>query len=485
MSFTAPTPGSELRLALPNVDDNISLDGEPDFFDDGDPAIASRMVKLTPSGTRERVITVKREGDYRVMAEFDLRVRSGSPSADGKPTHLSANERARYLRHEPDSLPVNNRSVSRVLAEAEGKWTTQEELLEWLFEYCAVQIKQPAPGSQSDGVLGVLDSMVASPTDRAQTFATLCRAAGMPARLVAGFELRNSEEVEQRVWVEVFRQNTWTPFDPEYGYSRVMPVDHVVTRRDGRRIVRTSLPNAVTNLKTRYAIVRRAPAADALRADMKNPLQVFDLTRMPVEMHEVLKLLLLLPMGALVTALFRNVIGVPTFGTFAPALFAASFVYADWISGLVVLAVVLSAGFIGRTLIERLRLLMVPRLSIILTTIILCVVFGVSALDYLELTPSANAVLLPLVIVTTLIERIYVTIEEDGVTNAGKLALGTVVVATCCFLLLGWEAVGRTLLVYPEIHLLTIAAFIAIGRYTGYRLVELWRFRDLVDPSTN
>jgi hypothetical protein len=42
-----------------------------------------------------------------------------------------------------------------------------------------------------------------------------------------------------------------------------------------------------------------------------------------------------------------------------------------------------------------------------------------------------------------------------------------------------WDEVGSTVLVYPEIHFFTIATFILLGRYAGYRLTELWRFRDL------
>ncbi len=42
---------------------------------------------------------------------------------------------------------------------------------------------------------------------------------------------------------------------------------------------------------------------------------------------------------------------------------------------------------------------------------------------------------------------------------------------------------GRTLLFYPELHLFTVAALILVGRYTGYRLTELWRFRDLTGPK--
>jgi len=193
--------------------------------------------------------------------------------------------------------------------------------------------------------------------------------------------------------------------------------------------------------------------------------------------------MLLLPLGALITAFFRNVIGIRTFGTFAPALLAISFIYAAWGTGIVLLIVVVMTGLVGRSLLEKLHLLMVPRLSIVLTLIILCVAFSVSLLDYLEWTHSAQAVLLPLVILTILIERFHVTAEEDGIAFALQLVVGTTIVSAFCYLLLKWDDIGRLLLVYPEAHFFTIAVFILIGRYSGYRLVELWRFRDLVKSN--
>jgi hypothetical protein len=200
-------------------------------------------------------------------------------------------------------------------------------------------------------------------------------------------------------------------------------------------------------------------------------------------MHTVMMILLLLPFAALITAFMRNVIGLGTFGTFAPSLLAMSFIYADWETGLAILLVVVTAGLLGRVWLERLRLLMVPRLSIILTVVILCVVFCVSLFDFLGVTPGAQAVLLPMVILTILIERFYVTVEEDGLMYALQLAVGTVVVAALCYLVLGWDAVGAWVLTYPEVHFFTIAVFILLGRYAGYRFTELWRFRDLVEPS--
>jgi len=145
--------------------------------------------------------------------------------------------------------------------------------------------------------------------------------------------------------------------------------------------------------------------------------------------------------------------------------------------------IVVTVGLFGRSVLERLRLLMVPRLAIILTMVVLCVVFTLSALYYLLPSISAQAVLLPMVIMTMLIERFHVTVEEDGVVYAIKLSVGTLVVAMLCYSVLVWPDMGKFVLVYPESHFFTIALFILLGRYAGYRLTELWRFRDLVEPG--
>ena len=49
-----------------------------------------------------------------------------------------------------------------------------------------------------------------------------------------------------------------------------------------------------------------------------------------------------------------------------------------------------------------------------LTYVVLTIVFASSLLEYFHLTPSAQAVLLPMVILTMTVERFYITSEEDG-----------------------------------------------------------------------
>ncbi|MDF1813190.1 MAG: 7TM domain-containing protein, partial [Verrucomicrobiales bacterium] len=206
---------------------------------------------------------------------------------------------------------------------------------------------------------------------------------------------------------------------------------------------------------------------------------VFELTRLPLGIQKTLELVLLLPLGALVTALFRNIIGVMTFGTFGPTLLALAFIFADWKTGIAMAVVILSVGLLVRHLIDPLRLLLVPRLGVILTMVVVSTIMAVSVTDYLGWTTEGQSVLLPMVILTGLIERIFTTVEEEGTGPTAKRVGGTLIVGFCCYLLLSSKTTGHLILVYPELHFFTVAAMVWTGRYAGYRLSELLRFADL------
>jgi hypothetical protein len=232
---------------------------------------------------------------------------------------------------------------------------------------------------------------------------------------------------------------------------------------------------------TKYSIQRLPPPPGTIDPAHRNPLEILDLTQLPQKLHEPLSLILLLPLGALVTAFIRTIIGIRTFGTFTPTLLALAFIYNDWRTGLVVFASVLLLGFTSRSMLDRLKLLMVPRLGIILTLVVLLMVFSVSVMNYFRWAPTAETVLLPMVILTNLVERFYVTTEEDSVRFAFQLLVTTIIIAFFIYLLLGWKTVGRRLLEFPELHFFTVAVLVLIGRYTGYRWMELVRFRDVAD----
>ncbi len=483
ISFEATDPAAEVRIARPSNTQYCEILSE-EFTHPG--LNAEPRGPFSPTGNRELRVSARRLEEYTVTADFELQL-SPRPDTSREPplVALDADARSRYTREEAD-FPVDSPTVENVIQDIPDDATTRAERLQWIFDQCRSIVDQS--DAALDGAADALKNHRGSPLGAARAMVALCRADNIPARLVIGFDIRQQSDVKPRVWVEVYQRQRWVPFDPEDGWARSVPMSFVPVRRWLLPAQFSTIDGVVwqtgtTDLRAKYSIERLRPPESVLKAEVTRPVQVFDLTRLPVPMHKVMTILLLLPFGALITSLFRNVVGIRTFGTFSPALLAMSFIYANWETGLAILIVVVTTGLVGRFLLERLRLLMVPRLSIILTLVIMCVVFGVSLFDFIGATPGPQAVLLPMVIMTMLVERFYVSTEEDGLVFSIQLAIGTVAVAVMCYLMLGWDDVGQFVLRYPEAHFFTIAIFIMLGRYAGYRLTELWRFRDLVQPS--
>lgn len=202
---------------------------------------------------------------------------------------------------------------------------------------------------------------------------------------------------------------------------------------------------------------------------------------LPTDDRRLVEFLLLLPVAGLVCGIVRNVIGLHTFGTFAPALLGLAFREVESAVGVFVLLVVLSVGWVVRRGITRLNLLQVPRSAVMLSLVVLLLVVFILFFNARG-RPVAGAIpFLPLVIVTGLIERFWTTEEEDGTGPAVRTMAATLLTAGAVFLMTRPAWVGATLTEHPEALGLVVAGQLVLGRYTGYRLTELSRFRGLAE----
>lgn len=200
----------------------------------------------------------------------------------------------------------------------------------------------------------------------------------------------------------------------------------------------------------------------------------------PAEQH-VVKFLLLLPVAALIVSVFRTVIGTFTYGTFGPALLGLAFLNfraLPW--GLTIFVLTVLIGWLMRHLLDRYHLLLVPRSAILLTLVCGFLIFVIVVASHQQVAATQFIALFPLVILTHLVERFWTIEAEDGTAASIRTLIGTLVVATVVSLSLGFDAVGNWLLRYPETLGLVVAAQFLLGRYTGYRLTELYRFHELI-----
>jgi len=434
------------------------------------------VLRNTDTSDREIVAVASGgKGAVRFTAEFDIILsQQTNCSADHAETSLTTPQKAKYLK--PHLFFKRNEArIMQVLDDISRGAGTRAQLIERIYEHCSENIEQMESSVRILNEGRVIRNHWSRSFGCAEFMIALCRAARIPARLVTGFVLENRPGLQPSAWVEVYRKKRWKPYDPYNGYSGELAPNYLPVRHGGGDIIRISDNSPCVSCFSLEPIGRTSSLAHSSDKHIGN---ILSLTRLPVSMKKTLALILMLPVGALVTSVFRNLIGLQTFGTFAPTLIALSLVSSDWRTGLIVFVLTLATGLLSRVLLSGLNMLAVPRLGIILTVVILCLVMSVSVCEYAGIAPTARSILLPVVIITMMIERFFIMVEEDGLSTALKVLVGTGIVAVCCFTVLNSAPLGAALLAFPETLLFVMAAFVLVGRYSGYRLSELWRFRD-------
>lgn len=203
------------------------------------------------------------------------------------------------------------------------------------------------------------------------------------------------------------------------------------------------------------------------------------LFNLPIETQNVFRIVLLIPIGGLLIVLLRNVVGLPTFGTFMPVLVALAFRETEIITGVIFFSLVVAIGLSVRFYLERLKLLLVPRLASVLTVVVIILTFLALFAHKFHIEHGLSIALFPMVILTMTIERMSIVWDELGPGDAIKQGLGSLFSAICATLLMGLPLLEHLFFVFPELLLIVLACALALGRYTGYRLTELYRFKEL------
>ena len=69
--------------------------------------------------------------------------------------------------------------------------------------------------------------------------------------------------------------------------------------------------------------------------------------------------------------------------------------------------------------------------------------------------------------------------EERGAGAAVTEGAGSLAVAVVAYLVMSIRQIEHVAFVFPELLLVVLAITLVLGRYTGYRVSELFRFREI------
>jgi hypothetical protein len=338
------------------------------------------------------------------------------------------------------------------------------------------RLNDPSP----DPNVELLLAGVATDTEFVGIATTLLAAARIPARIVHGLPLSGRQRSARLVpWLEVHDGDRWLYFNPATG-EQSLPARFFVWWRGSEPLVSVE---GGSNVRVDFAVQENhldAVAIAGTQAAQQDASVVdFSLYSLPIQTQAVYGVLLMIPIGALVMVLMRNMIGIDAFGTFMPVLIALAFRETRLFWGVVLFSLLVALGLSIRFLLERLRLLLVPRLSAVLIVVVLLMLFISLTSHQLGMETGLSVALFPMVIIAMTIERMSVVWEERGPTDAIRAGLGSLAIAVVAYLCMGMAWLEHLIFTFPELLLVVLATVVLAGRYTGYRLTELRRFKAL------
>ncbi len=474
LGFRSTSPVTAVRLFVPRGGEGHAIADEH-FRDDALPRHLSILAMSRNRSVRWRETRLNESHLIGYSAWFDTGV-SSSPARG--PT-AAASDRLRR----PTKMIQSRDAAIRTLAESLVAGKSGDERITAVLEYVHGTIAD-SPDTSAVSAVKCLKAKAGSPRSRSRLVCALLRSIDVPCQLVGGVLLDEDVRTHAFYWVEAWDGRRWVTLDPMNGRSGQRLADHLPIFRgdyswakfrdceDTDVLITVELKDPPPRVKAQVA--RRSP----------NIFDRLSLASLPADTQELVKLLLLLPVGALVVAGFRNLIGVSTFGIFMPILLALAFRETHLAWGFFYLAMLVGVGVVVRGALNRLKLLMIPRLATVLTLIVSLMIGLIFIGSRLGLQSALSVGLFPMVIMTTAVERFFVLQSEDGTAAALKESLTTALVASCGFLIFQWNWLRSVLFVYPELLLVVVALLVLLGRYSGFRLMELRRFRSLAWGST-
>ncbi len=340
------------------------------------------------------------------------------------------------------------------------------------------RMNDPSP----DANIELLLSDGSNEADFVETATMRLAAARIPARMVHGFPLSGRQRHAQPVtWLEVHDGDRWRFFNPATAEEN-LPDRFLIWWRGNEALVNVE---GGSNVEMEFAVQENHVDAVAIartHAGRDNtPLIDFSLYSLPIRTQAVYGVLLMIPIGALIMVLMRNFIGIDAFGTFMPVLIALAFRETKLFWGVVLFTLLVTLGLSIRFLLERLRLLLVPRLSAVLIVVVMLMLVISLMSHKLGTETGLSVALFPMVIIAMTIERMSVVWEERGAADALRGATGSLLVAIAAYIGMGLRWLEHLIFTFPELLFVILAIVVLAGRYTGYRFLELSRFKSLTD----
>lgn len=313
-----------------------------------------------------------------------------------------------------------------------------------------------------------------------QAMVRLLNEASIPARILYGLKLEDGRRRQAlEPLVQVFNGQRWQLFDPSSATgSNLAPEAYLLWQLAAGPVL--EVEGARESRVTFSMMSSQEPASGSIHAiEMGDALMNLSIHSLPLSEQAIFKTLLLLPLGALVVVMLRVLVGLKTSGTFMPVLIAMAFLEMSLLPGVVTFLLLVSIGLVLRQLLAHLNLLLIARVAAVIVCVIGLIAFLAVISFHAGINTGMKVTLFPMIILAWTIERMSILWEEEGPKEVLVQGAGSLITAIVAFLVMDFSWVRYWMFNFLGLQLVVLALILIFGSYTGYRLLELWRFSPL------
>ena len=306
-----------------------------------------------------------------------------------------------------------------------------------------------------------------SADEKTKLLVSLLAMEGISARVVRGLYLEGGRRRQSLAnFIEVHDGDQWLLFNQDTGNSG-LPDNFLIWQRGGQSLIDVI---GGTNSRVSFSIIENVRFSRNLVLSNKQNEQAgiidFSIYSLPIEQQNAFKMILLLPIGALVVVVMRLLVGIRTSGTFMPILISLALIETTLIAGIIMFLIVVSVGLMIRSYLSYLNLLLVARISAVIIVVI-TIMASLSIISHkLGLSQALTVTFFPLIILAWTIERMSVLWEEDGPKEVFIQGAGSLITAIVAYLFMTNHTVEYLSFNFPELMLVNLAFILILGQYT-------------------
>ena len=416
-------------------------------------------------------------GPHTIIYDFSFKGTSIAFEIDSLVTiETSFSESMQTYLRPSDYIQVNHPVIGEIFNQDVSKSKYIKEVLKSVHQY--VLELTPAPFKGLTDAVTAARLGEASCNGKSRLFVALARHAGIPSRLVGGLILEPGFKRTTHQWVEAYINGTWVPFDPLNDHFAFIPGNYLETYK-GDEFLLSHTPNINFDyhfqINEVYDLV--PDGSHELAAHPLSAYNVWNRMKKSGVPLGILTIMLVLPIGATLVAIFRNVIGINTFGIFLPVLIAVSSKETGIVAGITTFITVIAFLSIIHKLLDIIGLLYVPKVAIMLVCVILTLM-GMSVLGAVfELSTFSKVSFFPVIVMTIAAEKFSTSMLEEGWVSSLQLVGQTLLVSLLIYLIIGAKSVEVMFVAFPELFLVIIAINLFLGKWIGLRVTEYPRFK--------